>query len=226
MSKFYFIIYISDSPPPGLPSGRPALRPSPSPGAGPHRPRRGLLQPHHALSGQTDGRATRHPAFSGQRGRPARLRLQLNQALKGTSQDVTASVVYFLFLCHEVVSVLRQASQPAESLVSLSMCPGGPKRKHCQQYEVVYSLITLTSKHSIASGTKVFIFETFCCNSVLLRISFHRRVFFNTRPQLCGYLLCFYDCRDSAVLPLRSDVILTVAPSQCEPRYNTLSISM
>lgn len=47
--------------PPGLPFGRPALRSAPSTSTRAHRSRRGLLQPHHALSGQADGRAAGDP---------------------------------------------------------------------------------------------------------------------------------------------------------------------
>lgn len=54
-----FVLGKTVPPPTGLTIGRPALRPShcpPDPRA--HRTRRGLLQPHHALASQADGRAT------------------------------------------------------------------------------------------------------------------------------------------------------------------------
>lgn len=68
--------------PSGLPFGRPALRSSPPSGERAHRTRRGLLQPHHALSGQADGRATRDPACPKHR---SPIQLQLNQTPKGTA---------------------------------------------------------------------------------------------------------------------------------------------
>ena len=172
---------------PGVPLGWPALCSSSSTRQRADRPRRGLLQPHHALSGQTNGRATRHPAFCCKRCSQARL--QLNEAPKG-------QFLFFLNLMKVWTALWLTSGVVSrdESLVSPSICPFGLNKALSAVY-VVYSMkknnlkltnkdfvshnLHNTNKLSVVSGIKCFNFFILVCHdSVLQQLSFHRMCIF------------------------------------------------
>lgn len=190
--------------PPGVPFGWPALCPSPSTRQRADRPRRGLLQPHHALSGQTNGRAARHPALCCKRCSQARL--QLNEALKGQF------FVFFLNLMKVWTELWLTSGVVGrdESLASPSICPFGHNKALSAVY-VVYSMkknnlkltnkdshnLHNTNKLSVVSGISVFIFypcvSWFCTPTTFIS----PYVYFSIHDYSYVCIYCAsYDCFD------------------------------